>query len=73
LKGNIPWNKGLTKEDERVRRNAEKSTQTKIERYGSAFHNNNMDESHKNKISQSTKGISKKSLSDEKLRIKTTK
>lgn len=55
-KGTPPWNKGLSLEDDRVRKNIEKSSQTKIEKYGSAFPNNNMNELHKKHISESLKG-----------------
>lgn len=55
-KGKEPWNKGLTKEtDIRVYNNSVNSSTTKIERYGSAFPNNNMNEEHKRKISESLK------------------
>lgn len=51
------WNKGLTAStDERVKQNTDKANNTKIEKYGSAFPNNNMNEEHKRKISQSNKG-----------------
>lgn len=57
LTGNIPWNKGLTASaDERVKQNTDKANNAKIEKYGSAFPNNNMNEEHKQKISQSNKG-----------------
>ena len=55
-KGKSPWNKGLTIQDERVKNNVDKSTATKIERYGSSFPNNNMNEEHKKKISQALIG-----------------
>lgn len=60
LLGNTPWNKGLSIDDSRVRKNVEKSTSTKIERYGSAFPNNNMNAEHKRKIGDSNKGKSNK-------------
>lgn len=55
-KGKEPWNKGLTKEtDIRVYNNVVNSSNTKIERYGCAFPNNNMNEEHKRKISEALK------------------
>lgn len=63
LIGNTAWNKGLTAEqDERVRLHTQKSNQTKRERYGTAFPNNNMNDDHKRKISESTKGKPKPKL-----------
>ena len=74
LKGNIPWNKNLTKEmDDRVKLNGEKSTETKIKKYGSAFHNNNMNEEHKKKIGDALRGRKGFKLSEEKLKIKLSK
>ena len=53
----IPWNKNKTQfDDERIKNNCQKANQTKVERYGSAFPNNNMNELHKQKISQALKG-----------------
>lgn len=74
LKGNTPWNKGLTKEDERVKVYTQKAYSTKVKKYGSAFHNNNMSEEHKKKLSESHKGLLKgRKLSEETLKIKLTK
>ena len=74
LKGSTPWNKGLTKEDERVKVYTQKAYSTKVKRYGSAFHNNNMNEEHKKKLSESHKGLLKgRKIPEETLKIKLTK
>ena len=75
LKGNIPWNKGLTADnDVRVKANTKKSYETKIKRYGNAFPDNNMNDEHKKKLSESHKGILKgRKLPKDKLEIKLTK
>lgn len=51
------WNKGLTKEtSDKLKASIEKGVKTKVDRYGSAFHNNNMDAKHKANISKANKG-----------------
>lgn len=52
LKGNIPWNKGLTKEtDERVKKNAESTSKANIGKH--------LSEETKKKMSISLKGVNK--------------
>lgn len=74
LKNHVPWNAGLTKEtDERVLMNTTNSTKTKIEKYGSAFHNNNMNEEHKMKISRAKMGVKLGHVEPNKLKAKQEK
>ena len=69
-----PWNSGLDMSDDRVRNNINRATSTKIERYGSAFHNNNMSDEHKQKIGKSNSiALKGHKLPADKLLIKTTK
>ena len=69
-----PWNSGLDMSDDRVRNNINRATSTKIERYGSAFHNNNMSDEHKQKIGKSNSiALKGHKLPEDKLLIKTTK
>ena len=73
----ITWNKGLTKDtDERVRSYTEHSTNTRIERYGSASYNKgkHLSEEHKRKIGKSNSiSLKGKHLPKDKLIIKTNK
>lgn len=71
----VVWNKGLSKDtDERVLKNVTVAEKTKMERYGSLWHNNNMSEEHKRKIGQANSiALKGKKLPPDKLIIKTTK
>lgn len=73
LIGNIPWNKGLTAiTDDRVKSYTLKGTQTKINRYGCAFPNNNMTDTHKKAIGDANRGKTPRKLTAEELEHKTS-
>ncbi len=55
--GKLPWNAGLSYDtNDSVKQLVDNSVKTKIERYGSAFPNNNMNEEHKKKIGDANRG-----------------